>query len=299
MISSFRRILHPLTNFLCQLSAAILYEAVCDDLKWRLSPERRRALKQLAGLKNRHKGDRCFIIGNGPSLNRTDLSKISREYTFGLNKIFLLFEKVDFYPSYYVCVNPLVIEQNWPEISRIPAIKFISLAGTSYFPQTDDTILLRTIDRPPEFSVDPAYGVWEGGTVTYCAMQLAYFMGFSQVILIGVDHFFTAQGMPNETVVAEGPDLDHFAPDYFGKGVKWQLPDLERSEVSYRLAKSTFEKDGLKVHVDAIALGFLEGVEIDYQVNGANASFVFKNVFANTSSGGTCGGCGAAGGGCG
>ena len=62
---------------------------------------------------------------------------------------------------------------------------------------------------------------------------------------------------------------------------------------------TTYEKDGLKVHVDAVALGFLEGVEIDYQTEGANASFVFKNVFANTSSGGTCGGCGAAGGGCG
>jgi iron-sulfur cluster assembly accessory protein len=59
------------------------------------------------------------------------------------------------------------------------------------------------------------------------------------------------------------------------------------------------EKDGLKVHVDAVALGFLEGVEIDYSTDGANPSFVFKNVFANTSGGGTCGGCGAAGGGCG
>ncbi len=63
---------------------------------------------------------------------------------------------------------------------------------------------------------------------------------------------------------------------------------------------TTLEKDGLKVHVDAVALGFLEGVEIDYQTEGANASFVFKNVFANTGGGGTCGGCGgAAGGGCG
>lgn len=59
------------------------------------------------------------------------------------------------------------------------------------------------------------------------------------------------------------------------------------------------DKEGLKVHVDAVALNFLEGVEIDYQTEGANASFVFKNVFANTSSGGACGGCGAAGGGCG
>ncbi len=56
------------------------------------------------------------------------------------------------------------------------------------------------------------------------------------------------------------------------------------------------EKDGLKVHVDAVALGFLEGVEIDYQTEGANASFVFKNVFANSSSGGSCGGCGSSGG---
>ena len=60
---------------------------------------------------------------------------------------------------------------------------------------------------------------------------------------------------------------------------------------------TTLDKDGLKVHVDAVALGFLEGVEIDYQTEGANASFVFKNVFANTSSGGSCGGCGSSGGG--
>jgi iron-sulfur cluster insertion protein len=62
---------------------------------------------------------------------------------------------------------------------------------------------------------------------------------------------------------------------------------------------TTLDKDGLKVHVDAVALGFLEGVEIDYQTEGANASFVFKNVFANSSSGGSCGGCGSSGGGCG
>ncbi len=62
---------------------------------------------------------------------------------------------------------------------------------------------------------------------------------------------------------------------------------------------TTWEKDGLKVHVDAVALSYLEGVEIDYQTQGANASFVFKNVFANTGGSGVCGACGAAGGGCG
>jgi iron-sulfur cluster assembly accessory protein len=58
------------------------------------------------------------------------------------------------------------------------------------------------------------------------------------------------------------------------------------------------ENDGLNIYVDAVALGFLEGVEIDFKTQGVNRSFVFKNVFANTGGAGTCSACGAAGGGC-
>lgn len=59
------------------------------------------------------------------------------------------------------------------------------------------------------------------------------------------------------------------------------------------------EQDGMKIYIDAVALGFLAGVEIDYRDQGMNKSFVFKNVFANTGGAGTCGACGSAGGGCG
>lgn len=58
------------------------------------------------------------------------------------------------------------------------------------------------------------------------------------------------------------------------------------------------ETNGMNIYVDAVALGFLEGVEIDFKTQGVNKSFVFKNVFANTGGTGTCGACGAAGGGC-
>ena len=63
----------------------------------------------------------------------------------------------------------------------------------------------------------------------------------------------------------------------------------------------TWEKDGLKVFIDSVALSFLEGVEVDFRSEGLNQSFVFKNVFTNTGGAGTCGGCGGAsgGGGCG
>ena len=59
------------------------------------------------------------------------------------------------------------------------------------------------------------------------------------------------------------------------------------------------ETDSINVYVDAVTLGFLEGVEIDYKTEGVNQSFVFKNAFAKTGGAATCGSCGAVGGGCG
>lgn len=53
--------------------------------------------------------------------------------------------------------------------------------------------------------------------------------------------------------------------------------------------------DGVDVYVDSVALGYLEGVEIDFRNEGVNKSFVFKNVFANAGGSGSCGGCGSAG----
>lgn len=56
------------------------------------------------------------------------------------------------------------------------------------------------------------------------------------------------------------------------------------------------ESDGFNIYVDAIALNYLEGAEIDYVTRPTGASFVFNNVFAATGGSGTCSACGAAGG---
>jgi len=92
--------------------------------------------------------------------------------------------------------------------------------------------------------------------VTYFGLQIAYYLGFETVILIGIDHSFTTQGKPNATVISEGDDPNHFSPNYFGKGFRWQLPDLETSEISYELARVTYEKAGRQV-LDATVDGKL------------------------------------------
>ncbi|MFM6402276.1 MAG: hypothetical protein ACKPFF_36830, partial [Planktothrix sp.] len=72
---------------------------------------------------NKHLGQRCVIIGNGPSLNEMDLSFLKHEICFATNKIYLGFERWEFLPTYYVAVNPFVIEQSVDEIREIPCPK--------------------------------------------------------------------------------------------------------------------------------------------------------------------------------
>ena len=67
---------------------------------------------------------------------------------------------------------------------------------------------------------------------------------------------------------------------------------------SVNASDKVLEGDGFKVVVDAIALSYLKGCDIDFTQDGLNASFVFNNVFQSVGGSGTCGACGAAGGGC-
>ena len=231
--------------------------------KWFFSIRREKSAIRLLSLQRKHVGDRCFIIGNGPSLKETDLSLLKYEFSFGLNRIFLAFEERSFQPTYLVAVNRLVIEQSFTEINNLDMPKFLNWDFRNYIRFDKNTILLRPINHIP-FSTDLTTGVRVGSTVTYVAMQLAFYMGFKQVILIGVDHSFETKGPPNKEVVTTDIDPNHFSPDYFGKGFRWNLPDLAGSEEFYQIAKTMFEKDGREI-IDATIGGKLEIFnKIDY-----------------------------------
>ncbi|MEW6285267.1 MAG: 6-hydroxymethylpterin diphosphokinase MptE-like protein [Chloroflexota bacterium] len=222
-----------------------------------LHPWRRRSRARLLEYHNRHRGERCFIIGNGPSLKQTDLTKLKNEFTFGMNRIYLLFPELGFTTTYFVSINDLVIEQCAEEIAALPIPKFIAWHSNRHFQRMpDDMIFLYTTYTGPKFAYDMTRRIWEGATVTNVALQLAFYMGFQQVILIGVDHNFTSKGEANKTVVSSGDDPNHFDPRYFGKGFRWQLPDLETSELAYRMARQAYESAGRQV-LDATVGGKL------------------------------------------
>ena len=181
-----------------------------------VSMRRRRSAARIESFKNKNQGERCFILGNGPSLKHTDLSLLRNEITFGMNRIYLLFPQIGFRTSYYLAINTLVIEQCADEIMALDMPHFVSWRGRKWLRSDPEVIYLDTdYTDPPTFSRDVTGRIFEGSTVTYVAMQLAFHMGFEEVILVGVDHSFTTKGDPNVTIVSDGEDPNHFSAEYF------------------------------------------------------------------------------------
>jgi len=220
------------------------------SILWQLGGRQAKANhKKLDHFDNLHRGKRCFILANGPSLSKVDLNVLNGEFTFGLNRIYLLFDKIDFRPTYFVSINELVLEQFHHEIKNFDFPKFVNWNRRNLFNDDDNTIFVRYgLTISDKFVKDPHLPLSSGGTVTYIALQLAFYMGFSQVILIGLDHNFTHKGVPNKVEIqSNNEDKNHFSPDYFPKGIKWQLPDLMRSEMAYQRARNEYEKDGRQI----------------------------------------------------
>ena len=102
--------------------------------------------------------------------------------------------------------------------------------------------------------------LWVGGTVSYLSMQLAYYMGFNEVYLIGFDHSYdipeNAEVNQSE-IMSNSDDPNHFDPKYIGKGYRWHDPQVDRMEKSYERAKLVFEKNNRNI-TNATVGGHLE-----------------------------------------
>lgn len=211
----------------------------------------------LKRFKDCHEGEDCFILGNGPSLNEMDLEPLQEYHTFGLNKIYLMAERgIDLNLSYLVSVNDHVIEQSADVFESLSCETFLAYAAAHNCVRPRNHINFIFTGGPYTFQKDLQKRVYQGYTVTFVAMQIAFYMGFDRVFLVGVDHSFDVDGDPNEVQEMNQDDVNHFDPDYF-KGDDWELPDLEASELSYHLARFFFRRNGRQI-IDATVGGELD-----------------------------------------
>jgi hypothetical protein len=224
------------------------------------------AKARIDGLRNAFASKPCVVIGNGPSLARTDLSLLTSDVvTIGSNGIFLLTETTGFKPTIYTIEDRLVAADRSREAAAyevpykiFPYDLFPVLGGC------DGALFVNCARRifgdAPAFSEDISRVIHWGGTVTYFNLQIASYLGCTPIVLVGVDHSysdsFKIQKQGNVWTSQED-DVNHFDRRYFGRGYRWHNPRVDRMEAAYRSARSYAETRGVEI-VNATNGGMLE-----------------------------------------
>ena len=228
--------------------------------------QNRSTCHQLKQYKNIHKGERCFIIGTGPSLTTDDLELLKDEVCFGSNRIFEIYPRTTWRPTYYMNQDFKLIEKFADEIGALdtwaifmpmdvkekfaanPLCRFFVLRHKEFYP------------GDAEFSENLHHYMGQGFTVTYGAIQMARYMGFSEVYLLGIDHNYSIS--LNEKGI---PVMNEGTQDYF-KGSKasnqgLNLPRIVESTVAYMTARKYADRQKDFTVYNATRGGKLEAFE--------------------------------------
>lgn len=225
---------------------------------WSLTPASWVETRRLQAFHNIHRGERCFIMGTGPSLRAMNLAPLQHEYTIGVNRLYLLFPELGFTTTYFTAMDPHFMRLYADDIATLTMPCFLLWFGRQYIAPAPNYVWIHDHPRP-HFTTDPTRWMWGSQTVTFTALQLAYYMGFEQVILIGVDHSFAAPvPQPAGHAAVPVPHAgDYFTSTYVAHDTRnMAARNLKQWELAYELARTAYERDGREV-LDATVGGKL------------------------------------------
>ena len=192
---------------------------------------------------------RCFIIGNGPSLNSNDLDKLVNEDCFAANLIFNIFNKTNWRPRYYFIQDRYARVGNFINDNQLCYV-FIGdyfwrtreVLNNNAFCYHTERILSNEVIR---FSLNPAQGLFDVGTVTYTMLQVAINMGYKEIYLLGIDHNYPFTYDEHGNVVVNNINKGHFFKDENPTEV---IANVLMMEKGYIKAKKVSEKLGIKIY---------------------------------------------------
>lgn len=219
----------------------------------------------LSSIKGKYAGRRGFVIGNGPSLLISDLSRLTSEITIASNKIFLAFKHTEWRPSYVTICDPLV----WQNTSKVLHIYCPEVLIPSYLDKSESTSYCHTIKVPKFhcFSLDYTVGFHPGATVTFFNLQLAVHLGLNPIYIIGCDHYYKGEANLSKsasefTVHAED---NHFIEGYREKGELIHNAPIDLMNRDYLLASKIALLNNVQI-INSTRGGFLNAfprVDID------------------------------------
>lgn len=203
-------------------------------------------------------GKRCFIIGNGPSLKLSDLDRLAEEDCFACNRIYGLYDKTAWRPKYYCSQDKKVLEQikddlvfaadNCEEVflpynfMDLYSEDLLNKMNVNLFYHPYVSVYSRDGNYPEglmPFSDDISRQIYDGLSITYGMLQIAAYMGYKEIYLIGIDHNYP---MKNGVVDAGQSYAEGIKPIDMSTQFP---PELLLCEVSFREAKRYCEQNGI------------------------------------------------------
>jgi hypothetical protein len=211
--------------------------------------------KKISGFKGKFEGGRCFVIGNGPSLTIDDLNRLKGEVTFASNRIFDVFDKTDWRPTFYLSTDLDVIFENAERIRDLETeYKFVNLLSFFKGMRAKNGVVFvfgfgRYLIRKHKFvkkshSGDVSKYVSISHTITAVAIEIAVYMGFREIILLGVDNSYS-RTVDKDGVLRE----DGAVSDYRVTGEHSFKPAflVDSTESCYAYFREFSEKNGIKI----------------------------------------------------
>jgi hypothetical protein len=193
------------------MSVVNLIDNYRRDLKyyaqWLFRKDLRNELSRTKLLQNKHKGERCFIIGNGPSLKYHDLTQLTEEFVFTVNYMMKNEDFKTLNSNYHLFFDPIVFEldpkvkedkeridlidgtlESNPEMTYIIPYRrrknFLKL-----FPNHKFNFIYNYKTYTPQLKkVSHLHRITPGfQNVVIYAINTAIYMGFKEIYLLGVD----------------------------------------------------------------------------------------------------------------
>ncbi len=215
---------------------------------------------ELKKLKGKYTGKRCFIIGNGPSLTTNDLDKLKNEITFGSNRIFTIYGKTEWRPTFYANQDQVVLEKMLDELSDTISqseLGFISAHNYSLCAEKvkylDNVLWLAKRFCSPKnnkyaFSDDVSKEVIEGLTITYTCMQIAAYMGFSEIYLLGIDHNYPIEIDDDGNIIKNDDSVKAYFGDAMVSMSDINLPKVVEMTRAYISAEKHSRANGYRIY---------------------------------------------------
>lgn len=229
---------------------------------WKLDYQniKKNNLKKIKTLKGEKRT--CFILGNGSSLNLIDEKDLSNSFTIASNSFHIFMKEKKIKPDLYLLEDDLAIENNFSEtlktdeetnicvpiaLSKKYRLKAKNLINLNY----KKTYGYPQYKKNPKLSFQLEEECFFSETVTYFALQIAGYLNFEKIFLVGIDLDYKfpskVKKVGKNKFITIGEDRNHFSSKY-NSNKPWYLPNIEKMKFSIELACNELIRKDVKIY---------------------------------------------------